>query len=81
MTESLTSSNLFTYEEQTLLSAAAPNICAGLEVSGYEVNKTVAAVILVVESSIMTVDFIVAGEEPEHFIRAIKAMAPRKSVV
>jgi len=70
------STNLFTAEEQTLLSAAAPSIAAGLRASGYETNKTVAAVVLVVEAQFMTVDFVEAGEEPEHFIRAIKAMAP-----
>lgn len=68
--------DFFSADEKLLLSAAAPSICAGLEASGYLVNDTVAAVILVVEHSMMTVDFVSRGEEPEHFVRVIRATQP-----
>lgn len=76
MTKPLVTPKDFTAEEKFLLSAAAPSIAAGLELAGHHVGSTVAAVVLVVERELMTVDFVEAGEEPEHFIRAVKAMAP-----
>ena len=73
--------DFFTPDEKLLLAAAAPSICAGLEVAGYVVNETVAAVILITEYEAMTVDFVTKGEEPEHFMKAIRHLQPQDEAV
>lgn len=81
MTEDMNQSNFFTEDEKFLLHAAAPSIAQGLEISGYVVNETVAAVILVVEKELMTVDFVTKDEEPQHFLKTIRMLQPKDEPV